>query len=149
MVFCAAVLRFSLLFSHFWRTDVKKRIPYIAGFIVLLIAEVLIALFVHDSFVRPYMGDIIVVWVVYCLAMIFLSGKCSPFAVIVGVFGFACITELLQAIDIVKLLGLGDNAFFRTLIGTSFDIKDIICYAAGSLLLAAAVIFRRKTVNRN
>lgn len=37
-----------------------KRIMYAAAFLILLAAEVLIALFVRDRFIRPYGGDILV-----------------------------------------------------------------------------------------
>ena len=47
------------------RIQKKKRAFYAAAFLILLAIEVLIALFVHDRFVRPYLGDVIVVIVVY------------------------------------------------------------------------------------
>lgn len=110
----------------------KKRLPYLIGFILLTAVEVLIALFVNDSFIRPYLGDVIVVWVVYCFAQLLLGGRFSSYAVSAGVFVFSVFTEIMQGINIVELLGLGDNPFFRTLIGTHFDLKDIICYASGT-----------------
>ena len=36
-------------------------------FLALLATEVLIALFVHDDFVRPYLGDVLVVPVIFFL----------------------------------------------------------------------------------
>lgn len=113
----------------------KKRLPYLLGFIFLTTVEVLIALFVDDSFVRPYLGDIIVVWVVYCFAQLLLGGKFSSYAVSAGVFVFAVFTEIMQGINIVKLLGLENSPFFQTLIGTHFDLKDIVCYAAGTSVI--------------
>ena len=38
----------------------KSRLPYIIAAVVLLIVEILIGLFVHDGFVRPYIGDVLV-----------------------------------------------------------------------------------------
>ena len=35
--------------------------------ILLFIIEVLIALFAHDEFIRPYVGDLLVVVLLYCL----------------------------------------------------------------------------------
>ena len=43
----------------------KKRIFYIISFLVIFCIEVFIALYVRDSFVRPYMGDALVVVLVY------------------------------------------------------------------------------------
>ena len=45
------------------------------------------------------------------------------------------IIEILQGINIVDILGLGDIKFFRILLGTNFDIKDILCYLIGCMIL--------------
>lgn len=42
-----------------------KRIGYAIATVILLLTEVLIALYVHDAFVRPYIGDVLVVIVIY------------------------------------------------------------------------------------
>ncbi len=126
----------------------KKRLIYTAAFVLLTAVEVLIALFVNDRFVRPYLGDIIVVWVVFCFAQIFLCHKVSPYITAVGVFLFACLVEILQGIKIVELLGLGHIPFFRTLIGTQFDLKDIICYGAGTAILCIAIFLGKKIFDR-
>ena len=39
----------------------KKRIFYIISFLVIFCIEVLIALYVRDRFIRPYVGDMLVV----------------------------------------------------------------------------------------
>lgn len=112
----------------------KRRIPYIAGFFLLLIVEVLIALFVHGGFVRFYLGDVIVVWVLYCFVKIFLVNA-NNYLTAVGVMIFAFIVEFLQYINIVDILGLGGIKFFRVLIGTSFSVIDLLCYAAGTAVI--------------
>ena len=53
------------------------RICYGALFAALLAVEVLIALFVHDDFVRPCLGAVLVVAVVYALVRVFLP-RCAP-----------------------------------------------------------------------
>jgi hypothetical protein len=46
--------------------DVRsKRIIYFSAFILLTLVEVFIAIFVHDNFIRPYIGDVLAVMVVY------------------------------------------------------------------------------------
>ena len=50
----------------------KKRIFYIISFLVIFCIEVFIALYVRDSFVRPYMGDALVVVLVYSFVRIFI-----------------------------------------------------------------------------
>lgn len=121
----------------------KKRIPYIIGFLLLTLAEVLIALFIHGGFIRNYLGDVIVIWVVYCFLQAVLGGRFSSYAVAVGVMIFAFTVELLQKINIVDILGLGGIPFFRTLIGTTFSIVDLICYAAGSAIICAAIFIKK------
>ena len=47
----------------------KKRIFYIISFLVIFCIEVLIALYVCDNFVRPYIGDVLVVVLVYSFVL--------------------------------------------------------------------------------
>ena len=117
-----------------------RRLPYIIATLVLLMTEVVIALFVHDRFIRPYIGDVLVVIVVYSFLRIFIPEGFKFLAL--GVFIFASFVELLQLINIVELLGVENNAFLRVLIGSTFDIKDIGCYGAGCLILGALEYYR-------
>lgn len=111
----------------------KKRLFYAIAFFVLLVVEVLIALFVHDSFIRPYIGDVLVVIVLYCFIRIIVPERVRLLPL--WIFIFAAGVEVLQLLGLVDRLGLGDNKFFRVLIGSVFDIKDIACYAVGCAIL--------------
>lgn len=117
----------------------KKRLIYALATIILIAVEVLIALFVHDNFVRPYIGDVIVVVVVYCFVRIFIPEKVHLLPLYV--FLFAVMVEVLQYFHIVDILGLGNSTFFRVLIGGVFDLKDILCYGIGCMLLGVWEIF--------
>ncbi|MCW5910752.1 MAG: DUF2809 domain-containing protein [Cyclobacteriaceae bacterium] len=46
---------------------------YLVWSLAIFIAEVLIALFVHDSFIRPYVGDVLVVILIYCFVKSFID----------------------------------------------------------------------------
>ena len=118
----------------------KKRIFYLITTIILLLIEVLIALYVHDAFIRPYLGDVLVVIVIYTFLRIFIPEKIKLLPLYI--FIFAAGVEVLQYFQIVKLLGLEDNRFFSVLMGTVFDLKDIVCYGAGCLLLGIYEIVR-------
>lgn len=110
----------------------RQRIVYAAVAVLLIAVEVLIALYVHDRFVRPYLGDVIVVIILYCLVrLVFPVGKKH---LSVFIFLFAAGVELLQAVNPLKLLGLGNNHFLRILLGSVCDPADIACYAVGCLL---------------
>lgn len=114
----------------------KERIKYLLCFILLLMIEVCIAVYVHDQFIRPYIGDVLVVMVIYCFIRTIFpeSIKGLPF----DIFLFATVVEILQYFhiaEIVDKIGLPDNTILRILIGSTFDIKDIICYGVGCALL--------------
>ena len=121
----------------------KQRKPYIIIFIAIFAVETCIALFVHDDFVRPYIGDVIVMWAVYCLAQIILGGRFGSYKVAVGSLIFAFFVELLQKFRIVDVLGI-KSPVLRTIIGTSFAPADLVCYLAGTAVTAAGIWVYRK-----
>ena len=127
-------------------THRKTRLAYLMAFCVIFAVEVCIALFVRDSFIRPYGGDVLVTVLLCCFLRIFLphGGKLLP----VYVFLFALAVEIGQYFDFVALLGLGDSRFFRILLGSTFSFADIVCYGAGCALFALSefLIFYRKQV---
>lgn len=117
----------------------QLRIKYGIAFALLLLIEVIIALYVHDSFIRPYVGDMLVVILVYSFTRIFIPEKCRLLPLYV--FLFAAGVEVLQYFKLVHVLGLEDNRFLRIVLGSVFDLKDIACYGAGCILLE---VFERK-----
>lgn len=110
-----------------------KRLVYIVATVIIFLAELCIALFVRDKFIRPYMGDMLVVVLLYMFVRIWFPEK--PRLLPLYIFLFAAGVEALQGIRIVELLGLQENRFFSVLIGTTFDWKDIACYGVGCVLL--------------
>ena len=97
--------------------------------ILILIIEILIAIFVHDSFIRPYIGDLLVVIFIYCFLKSFVSLSTSKAALYVLLFSY--FVETLQYFRIVQYLGFQRNNLARIIIGTSFDWKDILMYTIG------------------
>lgn len=109
----------------------KQRIVYAAIFALLLLVEIGIALFVHDRFIRPYFGDVLVTVLLCCLCRVVIP-KGMPLLP-VYVFLFAVFVELTQYFDLVGLLGWEDNTLMATIMGRSFSLWDIVCYGAGCL----------------
>ena len=107
----------------------KQRIVYAAIFALLLLVEIGIALFVHDRFIRPYFGDVLVTVLLCCLCRVVIP-KGMPLLP-VYVFLFAVFVELTQYFDLVGLLGWEDNTLMATIMGRSFSLWDIVCYGAG------------------
>jgi len=100
------------------------------GLAALLFAiEVLIALFAHDDVIRPYVGDVLVVMLIYCFVKSFFDTPVVKTALCVLLFAFA--VEGLQYLNIVNRLGLKDSKIAAVIIGSSFSWIDIITYIIG------------------
>ena len=97
--------------------------------VALFIIEVLIALFVHDRFVRPYVGDFLVVILIYCAVRTFI--KAAPAKIAPGVLLFSYTIEILQYFQIVDRLGLSRNVIAKTVIGYGFEWWDLVAYTLG------------------
>ncbi len=99
----------------------------------LFLIEVLIALFVRDNFIRPYFGDFLVVILMYCFIRTFanLGLKLTVIAVLM----FSYLIEVLQYLNFVEIIGLGNSEIARTLIGTSFAWMDLVAYTAGCIAI--------------
>lgn len=110
----------------------------------IFITEVLIALYVRDQFVRPYMGDVLVVILLYCLVRAFLILPARPLALSVLVLSFA--VEGLQYLQWVEWLGLSEYTLARTLMGTTFQWMDLVAYSVGFLMICGVESFRQKRV---
>lgn len=109
--------------------------------VVLLLIEVLIAMYVHDNFIRPYFGDFLVVILMYC----FLKSIADPDVRLtaMAVLLFSYLIEIFQYLNFVERLRLGNSEIARTLMGTSFAWMDILAYTTG--ILAVLWFERRRT----
>ena len=111
------------------------RLIYALLTLTLFAVEICIALFAHDNFVRPYLGDVLVVILIYCAVRVVFPHRPKPYWLALGVFLFGCAVEGLQAIHIVDLLGVGHIPLLVTVIGTSFSWGDILCYFVGCFIV--------------
>ena len=123
----------------------NKRVIYIAVFCGLLAVEICIALFVHDAFVRPYVGDMLVTLLLCCMCRVVFPDKARLLPVFV--FLFAAFVEIGQYFDVVALLGLADNRLLSIALGRTFSWLDLICYAAGCMAAFALDEIIRKRKN--
>jgi Protein of unknown function (DUF2809) len=115
---------------------------YLIAAIVLFAIETLIALFVHDDFVRPYLGDVLAIALVYTtLRAITPLGAMRALALTLAI---ALAIEIGQAFHIASALGLGENRIARVVLGGVFDWRDLIAYAAGGAIIAAIELSRRR-----
>ena len=107
----------------------KLRMIYGVSFLLVFITEILIALFVRDNFIRPYVGDMLVTVLICCFVRFFIPEKFRIAPLLV--FLFSLLVEIGQYFDFVKLLGLDKSLFVSTLLGRTFSVADIICYGLG------------------
>ena len=109
----------------------NKRLLYAAIFCILLAVEVCIALFINDTFIRPYVGDMLVTLLLCCLCRVIVPYRVRLLPL--WVFAFAALVEIGQYFDLVALLGLADNRFLSILMGRTFSWIDLLCYAVGCI----------------
>lgn len=114
--------------------------------VLIFIVEVVIALYVKDQFVRPYLGDVLVVILIYCFCMTFL--RLPVVATALGVLTFAFLIEFLQYFRMIEILGLEKSTLARTVIGTSFAVEDLLAYVAGIGVVLVVEKYRTKKYHR-
>lgn len=118
---------------------------YLLLTVILFFVEVAIALFIEDKLIRPFVGDALVVILIYCAVRIFLN--VNYFRAALGVLIFACAIETLQYFDYVKLLGLENNRILSIALGRTFEWLDFAAYFAGFLavIIAENFLARRRS----
>lgn len=117
---------------------------YFVVAVILFATEILIAIFAHDRIIRPYVGDVLVVILIYCFVKSFLDTAVLTTAIFVLLFSFAI--EGLQYLNLVTRLGLQDSKIATTIIGNSFAWIDMFAYIIG---IAIVLLFERGKLNSN
>ncbi|EKQ57677.1 MULTISPECIES: DUF2809 domain-containing protein [unclassified Clostridium] len=110
----------------------KLKYKYLGLFISLLIIEIYIGLYIHDNIIRPYIGDVLVVGVIYFL----LRGiNCKSKFLALYVFIFACLVEIGQYFNLASVLHIDNFKLAKVILGSTFDLKDILCYFMGTIII--------------
>ncbi len=120
------------------------RFDRIAFFIALslLVIEVCIALFVRDRFVRPYVGDVLVVMLIFFAVLAVIPARPLPLAC--GVLLFAFVVEITQGLGLIDRLGLENSTLAKLVLGNTFQWGDLLCYVLGAITSLAIVRMRGK-----
>ena len=107
----------------------KFQLRYLAIAILLLFVEVYIALYVHDAIVRPHIGDLLVVIMLYCFirAIFRVPVLTAAFTVLI----FAYTVEILQYFHFIKKIDLHHSKLATLILGNSFSWIDMIAYTVG------------------
>lgn len=118
-----------------FRFDLKSFLVFLLIFVI----EVIIALYVRDSIIRPYGGDVLVVMLMYYFLKSFVRVKPLYLAIAVLIFAYA--VEIGQYFNLVEVLGMQDNKIMSVVIGSSFSWGDMLAYTVGAVI---CIILDRK-----
>ena len=127
------------------RQSTRTRLAFLAAAVLILAAEIYIAICVKGGFVRHYAGDVLAVVLLYALARAAFS--VPPLNLPLKIFAFAAALELAQYFGAVQILGI-ENKILKVMIGGTFDFADLLCYAAGCALAGAYEKFESKISQR-
>ncbi|MGA8855360.1 MAG: DUF2809 domain-containing protein [Christiangramia sp.] len=117
------------------------KFKYVVGFMILLLIEILIARFVNDNFIRPYLGDFLVVILLYCFLMAISRISVLKGLFVVLLFSFA--VEFFQLINIVKVLQYQPPQVVMIVLGSSFSVLDLLAYSLGIITCYFIEIYRK------
>ena len=118
---------------------------YFIAAALLFLIEIVIGVYAHDTIIRPYGGDFLVVILIYCLVKSFFNTPVYKTALYVLLFSYG--VEGLQYFRIVDILGLEHSRMARVIIGTSFAWTDILMYTLGIGLVLLVETKVNKTVS--
>lgn len=121
-----------------WRFYPKCALITAAVFLI----EILIALFVHDRFIRPFIGDVLVVVLIYFAVSSVI--KAPPIQLAGAVWLFACVIEWAQYMQLAAWLGLQKGSILYVALGATADWMDVVAYGVGGLLI---MLFHKKLTN--
>ncbi|SRX54789.1 hypothetical protein AEQU1_01806 [Aequorivita sp. CIP111184] len=110
----------------------KKMKNYLILFIILLLLELAIAYFQFNSFIRGFLGDVLVILLLYSFLKIFIKNNVLKTAV--SVLAFAYFVELLQLFKLVEKLNI-QSEILLIIFGSVFDFWDLLAYFLGFLLI--------------
>ncbi|WP_258031736.1 DUF2809 domain-containing protein [Campylobacter concisus] len=123
------------------RESLQTRLAFLAVAGVILTAEIYIAVCVKGGFVRHYAGDVLAVILLYALARAIFS--VTPSNLALKIFAFAAALELAQYFGAVQILGI-ENKILKIMIGGTFDLADLLCYAVGCILVDVYEKFEKR-----
>lgn len=121
---------------HFQKT-------YFLLFFVLLAVEVCIGAFA-SGFIRTFVGDVLVIALLYCFLSTYVRLDYRIVLLLVLLFAFG--TECLQYYRLVDVLHI-QNKIARIIIGTTYDVHDLIAYTVGGILVFGVEFCRSRKVS--
>lgn len=101
---------------------------------MLLSTEICIAAFLTEGFIRHTFGDFLVVILIYCVLRSFIKTKRIYIAITVLLLAF--LIEFLQKLNLLDHLNLRDNQLATIILGSTFEMSDLIAYTLGVITIS-------------
>ena len=127
------------------RQSVRTRLAFLVVAVLILAVEICIAVCVNGGFVRHYLGDVLAVILLYAFVRAIFS--VTPSNLALKIFAFAAALEIVQYLGVVEILGI-ENKILKVMIGGTFDLTDLLCYAVGCVLAGVYEKFESKIWQR-
>ncbi len=119
--------------SHF-----REGFKYVIASTVLFLLEIAIAFFNFTPFIRGFLGDVLVILLLYSFLKIFIKNNCIKIAT--SVLAFAYFVELLQFFKLAEILNIQSKVLL-IILGSVFDPMDLLAYFIGFQLI---LLFEKK-----
>ena len=117
---------------------------YSTIFILLFVTEIAIAVFHFHQWIRYYLGDLLIIPLLYCF--IRMVTKFSIKATVILVMFIAFASEISQYYKLNEHLNI-TNKWLLLLIGNSFSIIDIYAYILGLIPIYLIKKYRQNEIN--
>jgi hypothetical protein len=108
---------------------------YLLLFLLLFLVEAAIAYYLKDGFIRHTFGDYLVVIMLYLFLKSFIKIKPISASVVVLLIAFA--VEFLQLTSFLEYFNLDNNYYAKLILGSTFQISDLLAYTLGVLTIIA------------
>ena len=106
---------------------------YLIATLIIFATEVIIALFINDQIIRPFLGDVLATILVYTFLMGISNSKPLPVASLALFISF-CV-EIAQYFELIYILDLEKYKLARVVLGTSFSVVDLLMYCIGFFMI--------------
>ncbi|UAB85404.1 DUF2809 domain-containing protein [Zunongwangia sp. SCSIO 43204] len=117
-------------------------LKYFLAAFALFITEFLIARFIDGGFIRNVLGDYLVVFLIYYFLLSFYKWQKIKLAVFVLLVAY--LIEILQYVQILKILGIPKSTFTDMILGSSFDWLDMLAYTLAFL----SIVFMQRILQK-
>ena len=119
-----------------------KRAIYLLIFLFLLGVEIAIATYLKTGFIRAYLGDLLVVILLYCLLMSTLKPSVKTGLILTLAIAFAI--ELLQLVNLTKFFPQEYKQLATLVLGSHFSWLDLLMYVLGIVVAGITELVLQK-----